>query len=107
MISPTIGILKSPDLGYLNPHCIPSNTNWHIFPFLVIEKAVDYLERDELPPHWDKEILFNMGEESATESSESEEIDDDDDTESPEEKDHLVNLAFFKTTSSWDLGRIQ
>ena len=68
-----------------------SDTNSH-FSFLVIEKAVDYLERDELPPHWDKEILFNMGEESATESSESEEIDDDDDTESPEEKDHLVNL---------------
>jgi Ras-related protein Rab-1A len=54
------------------------------------------LERDELPPHWDKEILFNMGEESTTESSESEEIDDDDDTESPEEKDHLVRLGNFK-----------
>jgi len=56
----------------------------------VIEKAVAYLERDELPPHWDKEILFNMGEESTTESSESEEIDDEEDAESPEEKDHLV-----------------
>ena len=56
----------------------------------MIEKAVAYLERDELPPHWDKEILFNMGEESTTESSESEEIDDEEDAESPEEKDHLV-----------------
>ncbi len=53
-----------------------------------------YLERDELPPHWDKEILFNMGEESTTESSESEEIDDEEDAESPEEKDHLVKSDF-------------
>ena len=49
-----------------------------------------YLERDELPPHWDREILFNMGEESTTESSESEEIDEEEDDESPEDKDHLV-----------------
>ena len=54
-----------------------------------------YLERDELPPHWDREILFNMGEESTTESSESEEIDDDDDDESPEDKDHLVRKIKF------------
>jgi Ras-related protein Rab-1A len=54
-----------------------------------------YLERDELPPHWDREILFNMGEESTTESSESEEIDEDEDDESPEDKDHLVSPFSF------------
>lgn len=63
--------------------------------FSAVEKAVMYLERDELPPHWDREILFNMGEESTTESSESEEIDDDDDDESPEDKDHLVRKIKF------------
>jgi len=54
-------------------------TNLNDSTLSAVEKAVLYLERDELPPHWDREILFNMGEESTTESSESEEIDDDDD----------------------------
>ncbi|XP_040569604.1 uncharacterized protein [Lepeophtheirus salmonis] len=58
----------------------------------AMEKAISYIETKELPPHWDKEHLFNMGgaEESTTESSESEEIEDDEDEESREEKDHLV-----------------
>ena len=38
----------------------------------AVEKAVTYLDRDELPPHWDRDILFRMGaEDSTTESSES------------------------------------
>lgn len=55
-----------------------------------MEKAVAYLECDKLPPHWDRDILFNMDDDSMTESSESEELDDEEDSESPEEKDHLV-----------------
>lgn len=52
-------------------------------------------ERRAPSTYWDREILFNMGEESTTESSESEEIDDDDDDESPEDKDHLVRKIKF------------
>ena len=57
-----------------------------------MEKATTYLEKDVLPPHWDKEILFTMGDDSTTESSENESIDDDDDEEALEEKDHLLSL---------------
>ena len=66
----------------------------------ALQKAISYIEKDELPPHWDKEIIFAMDEPStSTESSESasersEDGEDDDDSEedeqTPEEKDHLV-----------------
>lgn len=63
----------------------------------AIEKAQHFLQTEELPPHWDKDILFNMGtEESTTESSEeSESICEDTEEEeeedvSPEEKDRVV-----------------
>ena len=64
----------------------------------AMEKAINYIDKNELPPHWDKESLFTMSEaESTTESSEAEsvdnEVDDDDDDlddESVEEKDYLV-----------------
>lgn len=67
----------------------------------AVDKAVAFLDRDELPPHWDRDILFNMGDDSTTESSESEELDEEDDSESPEEKDrlvsfYLISLALFK-----------
>ena len=68
--------------------------------FLALQKALSYIEKDELPPHWDKEIIFAMDEPTtSTESSESasersEDGDDDDDSEddeqTTEEKDHLV-----------------
>ena len=87
MLAKTKALLKGAILSFLSTIFVFIT---FLFYFLVIDKAVAYLERDELPPHWDKEILFNMGEESTTESSESEEIDDEDDAESPEEKDHLV-----------------
>ena len=29
--------------------------------FTACEKAVQYLERNELPPHWDREVLFGHG----------------------------------------------
>jgi len=57
-----------------------------------VDKAVVFLDREELPSHWDREILFNMGDDSTTESSESEELDEDEDSESPEEKDRLVSF---------------
>lgn len=40
---------------------------------LAVDKAVSYLEKDELPPHWDRDALFGsngMGD------------DDDDDSDS-------------------------
>merc|ERR1712212_701204 len=48
---------------------------------------------ENLPVHWDREILFDMRDDSSTEgSSDDEEIllSDDEDVQSPEEKDHLV-----------------
>ena len=65
----------------------------------ALQKAISYLDKDELPPHWDRDIIFAMDEQSTTESSESasersEDGDDDDESEedeqTPEEKDHLV-----------------
>jgi hypothetical protein len=59
----------------------------------AVENALAFLDDDVLPVHWDREILFNMREESSTEGSSEEEADsldsEDEDTESPEEKDHL------------------
>ena len=70
------------------------------FLYVALQKAISYIEKDELPPHWDKEIIFAMDEPTtSTESSESasersEDGDDDDesdeDEQTPEEKDHLV-----------------
>ena len=60
-----------------------------------MERAITFLEKRELPPHWDRDILNSHEEESTnnstTASSESEELEDDDEEdESPEDKDHLV-----------------
>ena len=72
----------------------------YLYFILALQKALSYIEKDELPPHWDKEIIFAMDEPTtSTESSESasersEDGDDDDDSEddeqTTEEKDHLV-----------------
>ncbi|TRY72004.1 hypothetical protein TCAL_05405 [Tigriopus californicus] len=56
----------------------------------AIEKAVTYINKEELPPLWDREVLFNMGEESTTESSETESLADDEENETQEDKDKLV-----------------
>ena len=59
----------------------------------AIEHALLYLENESLPVHWDRDILFDMRDESTTEGeSEDEELllSDEDDALSPEEKDHLV-----------------
>eukprot|EP00091_Calanus_sinicus_P006049 TRINITY_DN16646_c0_g1_i1.p1 TRINITY_DN16646_c0_g1~~TRINITY_DN16646_c0_g1_i1.p1 ORF type:complete len:256 (-),score=45.63 TRINITY_DN16646_c0_g1_i1:132-899(-) len=53
-----------------------------------------YLDNNEnLPVHWDREILFDMRDDSSTEGSSDDEellLSDDEDVQSPEEKDHLV-----------------
>eukprot|EP00095_Tigriopus_kingsejongensis_P001533 snap_masked-scaffold214_size254108-processed-gene-0.9 protein:Tk01533 transcript:snap_masked-scaffold214_size254108-processed-gene-0.9-mRNA-1 annotation:"at-rich interactive domain-containing protein 4b" len=57
----------------------------------AIEKAITYITKEDLPTLWDKEVLFNMGEESTTESSETESMEDDEDEDDPQEvKDQLV-----------------
>jgi len=60
----------------------------------ALDLALAYLDNNEnLPVHWDKEILFDMREESSTEGSSDDEellLSDDEDIQSPEEKDHLV-----------------
>ena len=74
----------------------------------AVEKATTYLDRDELPPHWDRDVLFRMGAEDSTTDSTSESesggIDceeEDEDNESPEEKvsGHSVHLDMFKSKS--------
>ena len=62
-----------------------------------MERAITFIETKELPPHWDRDILFSNADQestnnSTTASSESEVDDDDeeDEDESPEAKDHLV-----------------
>lgn len=35
-----------------------------IFFVAAVEKALQFLDKDELPPHWDRELLFSIGESS-------------------------------------------
>lgn len=34
----------------------------------AVEKALLFLDRDELPPHWDRELLFGLNELSDSDS---------------------------------------
>ena len=74
-------------------------SHYVLFLCIALQKAISYIEKDELPPHWDKEIIFAMDEPTtSTESSESasersedgEDEDSEDDEQTTEEKDHLV-----------------
>ena len=74
-------------------------SHYVLFLCIALQKAISYIERDELPPHWDKEIIFAMDEPTtSTESSESasersedgEDEDSEEDEQTTEEKDHLV-----------------
>jgi len=60
----------------------------------AVQHALAYLDNNEnLPVHWDREILFDMRDDSSTEGSSDDEellLSDDEDVQSPEEKDHLV-----------------
>lgn len=56
---------------------------------LAIEKANNYLEKDELPPHWDKALFACLETQSADEESRDSDSDTSDD-EPSEEKDRFV-----------------
>lgn len=50
-----------------------------------------YLDRDELPAHWDREVLFGLDDASSiNESKGGSDGDSSDDEEAREEKDHFV-----------------
>ncbi|XP_071454152.1 microtubule-associated protein futsch-like [Hetaerina americana] len=56
----------------------------------AVEKALQFLDRDELPPHWDRELLFRMDGSSGDSNSEAGSDSDSSDDEPREEKDHFV-----------------
>lgn len=58
--------------------------------YLAIEKAVLYLDRDELPAHWDREVLFGLDDSSSLNESKAGSDPDSSDDETREEKDHFV-----------------
>ncbi|XP_054264851.1 AT-rich interactive domain-containing protein 4B isoform X3 [Macrosteles quadrilineatus] len=55
----------------------------------AVEKALLFLDREELPPHWDRELLFGLNEITDTDSDGAFDSDTSDD-EPREEKDHFV-----------------
>ncbi|XP_076359064.1 uncharacterized protein LOC143251691 isoform X2 [Tachypleus tridentatus] len=55
----------------------------------AVERALQFLHRDELPPHWDRELLMGLCVPLAEEASQHSESDLSDD-EPSEEKDHFV-----------------
>ncbi|KAE9524346.1 hypothetical protein AGLY_015385 [Aphis glycines] len=59
----------------------------------AVEKALFFLDKDELPPHWDRDLLFGV--DKICVASDSEAFDSDNsDEESIEEKDHFVAQLF-------------
>lgn len=43
----------------------------HVFViYLAVEKAILYLDKDELPPHWDRDLLFGLDKNCVTTDSE-------------------------------------
>ncbi|GFR18035.1 AT-rich interactive domain-containing protein 4B, partial [Trichonephila clavata] len=56
---------------------------------LAVEKANNYLEKDELPPHWDKSLFVSLETQSGDEESHDSDSDTSDD-EPSEEKDRFV-----------------
>lgn len=59
----------------------------------AVEKAILYLDNDELPPHWDRNLLFGINKNYMTSDSEVTYTDSSDE-ESIEEKDHFVAQLF-------------
>jgi len=33
---------------------------YHYYYYLAVEKALFFLDKDELPPHWDRDLLFGV-----------------------------------------------
>ncbi|PNF29493.1 hypothetical protein B7P43_G04550, partial [Cryptotermes secundus] len=56
----------------------------------AVEKALLFLDRDELPPHWDRDLLFGMDGSSGNSDSDGGLDSDSSDDEPREEKDHFV-----------------
>lgn len=56
----------------------------------AVDKALQYLDKDELPPHWDRELLFRLEEASTASDSDAAFESDSSDDEPREEKDHFV-----------------
>ncbi|XP_054710278.1 AT-rich interactive domain-containing protein 4B-like [Uloborus diversus] len=56
---------------------------------VAVDKAILYLEKEELPPHWDKALFLNLELPSADEDSNDSDSDSSDD-EPSEEKDRFV-----------------
>ncbi|KAL4135552.1 hypothetical protein QTP88_007156 [Uroleucon formosanum] len=59
----------------------------------AVEKALFYLDKDELPPHWDRDLLFGVDKICIATDSEAFDSDNSDE-ESIEEKDHFVAQLF-------------
>ncbi|KAI5741147.1 hypothetical protein M8J76_010812 [Diaphorina citri] len=56
---------------------------------LAVEKALLFLDKDELPPHWDRDLLFGLVDTDLEDDSDQLDSDSSDD-EPREEKDHFV-----------------
>ncbi|KAL0270093.1 UNVERIFIED_CONTAM: hypothetical protein PYX00_007613 [Menopon gallinae] len=56
----------------------------------AVEKALHFLDKDELPPHWDRELLFGLIESDMNSDSDEGLDSDSSDDEPREEKDHFV-----------------
>ncbi|VVC46042.1 Hypothetical protein CINCED_3A014876 [Cinara cedri] len=59
----------------------------------AVEKAILYIDKDELPPHWDRDLLFGVEKNCVITDSEGI-LDDYSEEESIEEKDHFVAQLF-------------
>ncbi|XP_060843777.1 AT-rich interactive domain-containing protein 4A-like isoform X3 [Rhopalosiphum padi] len=59
----------------------------------AVEKALFFLDKDELPPHWDRDLLFGVDKICVATDSEAFDSDNSDE-ESIEEKDHFVAQLF-------------
>ncbi|XP_047362697.1 AT-rich interactive domain-containing protein 4B isoform X1 [Vespa velutina] len=57
---------------------------------VAVEKALLFLEKNELPPHWDRDSLFGNSVSSGNSDSDRELDSDSSDDEPREEKDHFV-----------------
>lgn len=57
---------------------------------LAIEKAMQYLDKNELPAHWDREVLFGLDDVSSVNESKGGSDADSSEDETREEKDHFV-----------------
>ncbi|XP_024938788.1 AT-rich interactive domain-containing protein 4A isoform X2 [Cephus cinctus] len=57
---------------------------------IAVEKALLFLEKNDLPPHWDRDSLFGNAMSSGNSDSDGELDSDSSDDEPREEKDHFV-----------------